>query len=47
VRRHLVGLRRLPRHYVETYRTLARAGLSLYRAGSSKKTQRLRRLLGK
>jgi len=47
VRRHLAGLRRLPRHYVETYRTLARAGLSLYRAGASKKTQRLRRLLGK
>jgi predicted short-subunit dehydrogenase-like oxidoreductase (DUF2520 family) len=47
VRRHLAGLRRLPRHYVETYRTLARAGLSLYRAGASKRMQRLRRLLEK
>lgn len=45
VRRHLAGLRRLPRHYVETYRTLARAALSLYRARSSRRTKKLRRLL--
>ncbi|MDA2913345.1 DUF2520 domain-containing protein [Acidobacteriia bacterium AH_259_A11_L15] len=45
VRRHLAGLRRLPPQYLETYQTLARAALSLYRARSSKGTKRLRRLL--
>lgn len=47
VRGHLAGLRRLPPHYLETYRTLARAALSLYRARSSQRTKRLRRLLEK
>lgn len=45
VRRHLAGLRRLPSHYMETYRILARAGLSLYRRRSSKGAKQLRRLL--
>jgi len=46
VRRHLRGLRRLPPHYAETYRALARAALSLYRARASQGTRRMRRLLG-
>lgn len=45
VRRHLSGLRKLPPHYRETYRTLARAALSLYRSRSSQRTKKLRRLL--
>ncbi len=45
VRRHLSELRKLPPQYGETYRTLARAALSLYRKRSSKGTRKLRRLL--
>ncbi len=46
VRRHLSELRKLPPQYGETYRTLARAALSLYRKRSSPGTKKLRRLLG-
>ncbi|MGH9787069.1 MAG: DUF2520 domain-containing protein, partial [Candidatus Acidiferrales bacterium] len=45
VRRHLSELRKLPPQYGETYRTLARAALSLYRKRSSQGTKKLRRLL--
>lgn len=45
VRRHLTELRKLPPQYGETYRTLARAALSLYRKRSSQGTKKLRRLL--
>ena len=45
VRRHLSELRKLPPQYGETYRTLARAALSLYRKRSSRGTRKLRRLL--
>jgi len=45
VRRHLSELRKLPPQYGETYRTLARAALSLYRKRSSEGTKKLRRLL--
>jgi predicted short-subunit dehydrogenase-like oxidoreductase (DUF2520 family) len=45
VRRHLTELRKLPPQYGETYRTLARAALALYRKRSSQGTKKLRRLL--
>ncbi|MCI0402547.1 MAG: DUF2520 domain-containing protein [Acidobacteria bacterium] len=45
VRRHLSELRKLPPQYGETYRTLARAALALYRKRSSEGTKKLRRLL--